>query len=92
MSDAGFFLTDGDWAKELTDAYDEYMYSLRTYWLEEEELPEGMELPETLSNEPYCGCDVCETREQLFFLVPRIIKAYKEGKIVLTEDEVNEDL
>jgi len=42
---------------------------------------------ETLSTLPFCGCQTCYTREQLFFLVPRIIKAYKEGIIVLTEEE-----
>jgi hypothetical protein len=40
----------------------------------------------TESDEVFCGCDVCEIREQLVYLTPRIIEAYKKGYITL-EDE-----
>jgi hypothetical protein len=42
-------------------------------------------ITETLSEEPFCGCANCFWRETLFFLVPKIIKGYEEGKIELEE-------
>lgn len=76
-----FFIEDSEWAKNLQDKYEEYMWNC-------ESVIDGEE-PDTftpLSGEPFCGCSTCYTREQLFFLVPQIIKAYKEGKITLNEE------
>lgn len=36
---------------------------------------------ETESGEPFCGCDVCFTREVMAYLVPRIARLVKEGDI-----------
>lgn len=76
-----FFLNDPDWAKALQDKYEDYMWNC-------EAAVDGEEPEEftTLSQEPFCGCTTCYTREQLFFLVPQIIRAYKEGKITLNEE------
>jgi hypothetical protein len=87
MSKQEFFIEDQDWAKELESDYMDYQNDLELNFAPEEELEEhGIEIPDTLSGEPFCGCTTCYTREQLFFLVPRIIKAYKEGKITLNEE------
>jgi hypothetical protein len=77
-----FYLTDDQWSKDLESKYEEYIWDC-------ESSVDGEESEEftPLSGQPFCGCTTCYTREQLFFLVPKIIKAYKEGKIVLTEDE-----
>ena len=82
MSNQEWYHNDQDWAKNLETAYEEYVWQC-------EALIDGEEADDftPLSGEPFCGCTTCYTREQLFFLIPRIISAYKEGKIVLTEDE-----
>lgn len=82
MSNPEFYLNGEDWSKDLEQEYETYIWNCESAVDGEE--PEDFE---TLSGQPFCGCGTCYTREQLFFLVPRIIKAYKEGKIVLTEDE-----
>lgn len=38
----------------------------------------------TLSGIPYCGCSTCETREFLYFLVPRIADALERGLLLRT--------
>ena len=80
-----FYLEDDAWAKNLETQYEEYMWNCESAVDGEE--PDDFT---TLSGEPFCGCGTCVIREQLFFLVPKIIKAYKEGKIVLTEDEADD--
>ena len=77
-----FYHNDEQWAKDLESKYEEYLWDCESSIDGEES-----ENFTTLSGEPFCGCTTCYSREQLFFLVPKIIKAYKEGKIVLTEDE-----
>jgi hypothetical protein len=81
MSKPEFYVEDVIFAQALEHDYEEYMSNC-------EELIDGEEsdfVP--LSGEPFCGCTTCYSREQLFFLVPKIIKAYKEGKITIPEDE-----
>lgn len=82
MNNPEFYLEDDAWAKDLETKYDEYMWSC-------ESVVDGEEPDDftTLSGEPFCGCSTCYTREQLFFLVPRIIRAYKNGIIKLTSDD-----
>jgi hypothetical protein len=81
MSKQEFFLEDEDWSKNLETEYEEYIWDCESS-IDGEESEDF----EPLSGEPFCGCTTCYTREQLFFLVPRIIKAYKEGKITLNEE------
>ncbi len=71
-----FYLTDQAWAHELEKGVEEYTDSLFDASMEEEEV-----LSETLSNELFCGCSSCFWRETLFYLVPRIIEGYEQGKI-----------
>jgi hypothetical protein len=75
-----FEITDKQWAEDLQREYSEYISTCF----------ESLDVDDhfaTESNETFCGCDVCEAREQLVFLTPRIIKGYKEGYITLLEDE-----
>ena len=81
MSKQEFYLNDENWAKNLETAHEDYMWNCEASVDGEE--PDNFV---TLSGEPFCGCGTCFTREQLFFLTPRIIKAYKEGKITLNEE------
>jgi hypothetical protein len=83
MTQSKFYIEDTQWAAKLELEYEDYMMQLQVHAAPEEDLPEGAELPSTLSGQPYCGCMTCETRETLFFLVPRISQAFKEGKITL---------
>jgi hypothetical protein len=78
MSNQEFFLNDDHWSKELELAFESYIWNCESSIDGEE--PDNFE---TLSGQPFCGCQTCYTREQLFFLVPRIITAYNEGKITL---------
>lgn len=80
-----FYVEDTQWSHELTQEYEDYMQSLLVYLAPQEDLPEGTEFPPTLSGQAYCGCMTCQTRETLFFLVPKIAEGYKEGKITLAE-------
>ena len=82
MSKQEFFVEDGEWAQNLESEFEEYI------WKCEETIEEDTDFT-PLSGEPFCGCTTCYTREQLFFLVPKIIKAYKEGKLTVPEDESN---
>jgi hypothetical protein len=86
MSKQEWYFEDSEWAKKLTDEYEEYMWDMELHIAD---VPEELDIPlvEPLSGEPFDGCQDCYTREQLFFLVPRIIRGYKEGKLFLAEDD-----
>jgi hypothetical protein len=63
--------------EEKFDEYQDVLFSI----LEEE----GEEIKETLSGEPFCGCNTCHMREAIVFLAPHIIRGYREGKISLED-------
>jgi len=75
---------DVDWAKQLESDYEEYQASLYEHvdWVEGEPEPQ-----DTISGEPFCGCETCWTREQFSFLVPKIIEGYLLGKIGIKVEE-----
>ena len=76
-----FVLTDEEWGKELEKGVEDYTDMLfEAVW-------EGADdqINETLSKQPFCGCSACFWRETLFYLVPRIIAGYEDGKIVIEE-------
>lgn len=79
-----WYHTDEEWAKLLQYDFEHYLGAchdqVEAEWFEEE-VPEF----ETVSGEPFCGCQDCETREILMFLVPRIIQGYKDGKLKLED-------
>lgn len=73
---------DEDWVRKLQDDFAEYM---ELCWQDAtKELEDGVEFT-TISGQPFCGCEVCETRETLAFFIPRILTASQEGKITLEE-------
>jgi len=81
------FINDQEWAKELEVGMDEYMDALTNFYVyNEEEDGEGnpIEAPDTLSGEPFCGCNTCMTREILFYVAPKIMRAQNEKKIELS--------
>jgi len=76
-----FSVNDPDWAVALergVEAYTDMLFE--AMWETSDE-----EITETLSGEPFCGCGTCLWREALFFIVPKIIKGYNEGKIELED-------
>lgn len=77
----GFFINDQGWAEELERGVESYTDMLF------EAVYEGTEeeITETLSKEPFCGCSRCFWRETLFYIVPKLLKGYEEGKIELED-------
>lgn len=76
-----FSINDQLWAEEIekgVEAYTDMLFEAVFEGTEEE-------ITETLSGEPFCGCSQCFWRETLFYLVPKLLKGYKEGKIQLEE-------
>lgn len=84
MANQEFFIEDQDWAKKLESDFEDYIWSCESLVDFDPESDE--EEFQTLSGEPFCGCQTCFTREQLFFLIPKILKAYKAGQITLNEE------
>jgi hypothetical protein len=74
-----FTVIDQAWAHDLEKGVENYTDML----FEAFEDSTSEVLSETLSKQPFCGCSACFWREALFYLVPRIIKGYEEGKVEL---------
>jgi hypothetical protein len=88
-----FEIRDPQWAQELQNSLEEYMATLYESVDAEAGTPEAD--PFTESGIPFCACNVCEGREILSFLTPRIIKGYldkKVGYVDVEEAEVVEYL
>lgn len=75
-----FEIVNTEWSRELERDFQEYIFAC------EESIDEDEDFA-TLSGEYFCGCSVCYTREQLFFLTPRIIEGYEEGFVKLITGE-----
>ena len=78
---SGFEIIDQDWAEELergVEAYTDMLFEAIYEGTEEE-------ISETVSGEPFCGCNRCFWRETLFYLVPKLLKGHQKGKIELEE-------
>ena len=81
MSEKPFVINDQDWAHQLEKGVEEYTDMLfEAMWESSDD-----EIVETLSGEPFCGCSQCLWREALFFIVPKLIRGYEEGKIELED-------
>jgi hypothetical protein len=76
-----FSINDQEWAEELERGIEAYTDMLF------EAIYEGTEdeITETLSGEPFCGCSRCFWRETLFYVVPKLLRGYEEGKIELED-------
>ena len=90
MNNDDFSIVDFHWSQDLENEYTQYMANCESTIDAEYYKDTELEIEndfETLSGQPFCGCDVCYIREQLFFLIPRIVEAYKTGKIVVNDEE-----
>lgn len=74
-----FEIRDPEWAQELQNGLEEYMGTLYESVDAEEGTPEAD--PFTESGLPFCACNVCESREILSYVAPRVIKGYLDKKI-----------
>lgn len=70
-------IEDQAWSSELQAGLSEYIDHL-LYGIDEPE-----EEIDTLSGQPFCGCDVCYWRETLFYVVPKVLDGYLSGKITV---------
>jgi hypothetical protein len=77
-----FTVNDQDWAHTLEKGVEDYTDMLMDAVYEGTE----DEITETISGEPFCGCAQCFWRETLFYLVPRLLEGYEEGKVELLEE------
>jgi hypothetical protein len=80
-----FEIRDPEWAQDLQNSLDEYMGRLYDSVDAEEGTPEAEMANETESGIPFCACNVCEGREILSFVAPRIIRGYLDKKIGFIE-------
>ena len=85
-----FEIRDGHWAQELQKSLEEYMDGLYESVDAEEGTPEAEKANQTESGIPFCACSVCEGRELLSFMAPRIIRGYLDGKIGFFEVDPEE--
>lgn len=69
--ESDYYRVTKDWWELIRHSYEIYMSELM------EALDGDFDYP-TLSNVPFCGCDVCFTREQMTFLFNAFAKGYKE--------------
>ncbi len=77
MENGELRISNNDWFFKVVEDLEAYTKQCEnSFDDEDEDLPFG-----TLSGEEFCGCERCYSREQLFFLAPRIIEAYKKGFI-----------
>ena len=79
MSDKKFLVHDESWGQDLekgAEAYTDMLFE--AVWSTDDG-----EVTETLSGQPFCGCSTCFWRETLFYLVPKIIEGYEEGKVTI---------
>jgi hypothetical protein len=83
-----FEIRDYEWAQELQNGLEEYMGKLYESVDSKKEPSEAK--PITESGMPFCSCNLCEGREILFFLSPRIIKGYLDGKVGYADADESE--
>jgi len=76
-----FEIRDPEWAQKLQTGLEEYMDGLYESVDAEEGTPEAEKANETESGIPFCACNVCEGRELLSYIAPRVIKGYLDNKI-----------
>ena len=68
---------DWDWDEEEM-AQVENAYNVWVLDLEDSIMSETEDFA-TVTDAPFCGCDICMTRETLAFLLPKIIDLYEAG-------------
>jgi hypothetical protein len=80
MADTTFQVRNPDWALDLQRGLDSYMQVLY----------DGIDFAEdrieTLTGEPFCGCNDCEYREMLAHVVPRIVAGLVDRSLTVQYD------
>ena len=74
-------INDVEWAEDLEKRFELYMDQLA-------ECIDNLDPEnsfETLSGEPYCGCNVCYHREIITFISKEVLLAAKSNKIELAD-------
>jgi hypothetical protein len=71
-----FVINNPDWAEELEQGLEEYMGNLFASLDDDEGY-------ETLSGQPFCGCETCVTREMLWYATPIILQGNADGAVEL---------
>ena len=79
-----FEIHDEEWAHNLQNTLDGYIFNLYDAIDADYEDPENA-ADNTESGISFCGCNVCENREVLSFVTPRIIKGFLDGKVGIVE-------
>jgi len=77
MTDTSFQVKDPDWALDLQRGLDSYMQALY------DGIDFAEDLIETVTGEPFCGCNDCEYREMLAHVVPRIVAGLVERALTV---------
>lgn len=85
-----FEIRDPEWAKNLQLGLEEYMAGLYDSVDAEEGTEEYQKGLETESGIPFCACNVCEGRELLSYIAPRVIRGYLDNKIGFFEVDPEE--
>ena len=80
-----FEIRDPEWATDLQKTLEEYMMGLYDSIDADEGTPEAEAAEKTESGLPFCGCSVCEGREILSFIAPRVVRGYLDKKIGFVE-------
>jgi hypothetical protein len=83
-----FEILDAEWAEDLQRGLEQYMTSLYDAVYEDEEgyTEEDSAADNTESGISFCGCNVCEGREILAYVTPRIIDGYLTQKVTLIKE------
>lgn len=74
-----FEIKDTEWAQDLQHGLEEYMASLYDAVYAEDESADAAD--DTESGISFCGCHVCEGREILSYVTPRIIQGFLDNKV-----------
>ena len=91
-----FQILDEQWASDLQQGLEDYMNILyeavydmdegESYEDDERDEPAFDPLVETESGIVFCGCNVCQYRETLAYVTPRIIEGYLERKVNIVKE------
>ena len=77
-----FEIRDAEWAQKLQHGLEEYLSSLYDAVYAEDDFEDSDNAADnTESGISFCGCNVCEGREILSYVTPRIIQGFLDGKV-----------